>query len=131
MGSFYLEWLNPNKGKFPLKAKYYENPVDDPSEGGQTLYFDYVDPISKTYRTLFGNIISDRKNGEIAIRTNTGLSYHQASYIVFSNGTCYQIIQTAEDYSRVSKEALRLWKNPVGVEYVIRMVQVPNPWGVT
>lgn len=131
MGFLFLDFLNPNKGNFPLKAKYYENPVDDPSEGGQTLNFDYVDPISKTYRTLFGNIISDRKNGEIAIRTNTGLSYHQASYIVFSNGTCYQIIQTAEDYSRVSKEALRLWKNPIGVEYVIRMVQVPNPWGVT
>lgn len=131
MSSYYLEMLNPNKSKFKAPATYYENTVDSPADGGQSFRFDYVDPLSKTYRTLFGNITSDRNNGEVTIRTNANLPFRQASYIILPDGICYQIIQCAKDYSNVEKEALAMWKNPIGVEYVIRMVQVPNPWGVS
>lgn len=126
----FLDFLNPNKGKFRVPATYYENTVDSPDDGGQSFCFDYVDPASKTYRTLFGNITSDRDNQEVAIRTNADLPFHLASYIVFPNGDCYQIVQCMKDYSHVEKEAFSMWKNPIGIEYVIRMVQIPNPWGI-
>jgi hypothetical protein len=125
----YLDFAIP-KNKFPACAKYYDSTVDDPSDGGQTFHFDYVDPLSKTYRTLFGNITSDRNNGEVAIRTRDKLPYKQSSYIIFPNGICYQIIQCQTDFNTANRQALRLFPVPAGVEYVIRMVQIPNPWGI-
>lgn len=129
MGCLFLDMIAP-KDEFPIKAKYYESTVDSPEDGGQTFRFAFVDPLSKTYRSLFGNITSDRDNAEVTIRTNYKLPYNLASYIVFSNGECYQIVQCAKDYSKVGREALAMWSDPVGIEYVIRMVQIPNPWGV-
>lgn len=126
----YLDTAMPQT-RFTAKAKYYENTVDSPEDGGQTFFFEYVDPLSKTYRTLFGNITSDRENGEVAIRTRNKLPYHQASYVVFPDGNCFQIIQCQTDFSTANKQAHRLFPVPPGVEYVIRMVQIPNPWGVT
>lgn len=125
----YLDMAFPQE-RFTAKAKYYDNTVDGPEDGGQTFYFEYVDPLSRTYRTLFGNITSDRQNGEVAIRTRNKLPFRQAAYIIFPDGKTYQIIQCQTDYSSAGKQAQRLFPTPCGVQYVIRMSETKNPWGI-
>lgn len=127
-----MDWLDIAKpaAHFTAKAKYYEETVDDPSDGGQVFHYEYVDPLSHTYRRLFGNIQSTDTEGETAIRTNDALPYHRGAYIVFPDGRTFQIIQMSKDFQAAPKQAQRLFPTPVGTQYVVRMVQVENPWGV-
>ena len=125
----WLELANP-KPKFPAAAKYYENTVDGPEDGGQEFTFDYVDPLSHTFRRLFGNIIEGKQDGEVAIRTRDQMPFRKGSYVVLASGKTFQIIQCQEHFSAASKQALRIFPVPPSVEYVIRMVEQSNVWGV-
>lgn len=124
-----LDLMNP-KQKFTAAASYYPETVDDPSDGGQEFNYEYVDAFSHTYKRLFGNIQSTLEAGECAIRTDDQIDFANGGYIVTQDGATFQIIQWQKDFSTVNKQAMRLLGVPVSVQRVIRMVQVPNPWGV-
>ncbi len=128
-----MDWLDiahPSP-QFTAHAKYYEQTIDDPSIGGQPFRYENVDPFSHTYRRLFGNIQSTDNEGETAIRTNDRLPFHRGSYVILPDGRAFQIIQMMKDVQKASKQALRFFPTPVATEYVIRMVQVENPWEVS
>lgn len=125
----YLEFANP-KSRFTASALYFEHEVDDPTDGGQRFTYEYLDPLSHTYRKLFGNIQSTDGNGELAIRTGTRLPYKQGAYIKTQDGKFFQIIQMQEDFSAAKKQAMRILPIPVSVQYVIRMVQIEDPWEI-
>lgn len=127
-----MDWLdiaNPSPN-FTAAANYYEQTIDDPSVGGQSFRFEYVEPLSNTYKRLFGNIQSTDTEGELTIRTNNHLPFRVESYIVFPDSRAFQIVQVMKDVQRAPKQALRLFPTPVGTEYVIRMVRIENPWGI-
>jgi len=127
-----MDWLdlaNP-KHRFTASAKYYAEPLNDPSDGAEEFSYEYVDPLSHTYRRLFGNIQSTQGNGEVAIRTDDQLEFKQGGFIMTNDGKTFQIIQKQQDFQTANKQALRIFGVPVSVQYVIRMVEVPNPWGI-
>lgn len=47
-----------------------------------------------------------------------------------AEGTLFAITQAAKDFQSASKQALRLLGTPLGTEYVLRLVNVENAWGV-
>ncbi len=128
-----MDWLviaNP-KHKFTASASYYDEPMNDASIGAQEFNYEYVDPLSHTYRRLFGNIQTTQDNGEVAIRTSDQLEFKQGGFVVIQDGRTFQIIQKQQDFQAANKQAFRIFGVPVSVEYVIRMVEVPNPWRVS
>lgn len=125
----WLDFANP-KARFTASAKYYETTVDSPEDGGQIFFYEYVDPLSFTYRRLFGNIQSTEGEGEVAIRTNDQLKFKRGSFIITQDGRRFQIIQKQQDFSSANKQAMRFLPVPVSVQFVIRMVEVPDPWEV-
>jgi len=127
-----MDWLdlaNP-KARFTATALYFPQEVDNPSDGGQRFTYEYVDPLSYTYRRLFGNIQSTEGDGELTIRTETCLPYKQGAFVKTQDGKFFQIIQMQIDYATANKQAMRILPIPVSVQYVIRMVEVPDPWGI-
>lgn len=128
-----MDWLDVAKPseKYPATATYYEDDIDDPSIGGQSFRYDYVDPLSKTYRMLFGNIQSTDGEGECAIATVDKLPFTIGAYVKTQDGKYFQIKQVQQDFSSVPKQAMRILPVPVGTRYVIRMVRVENPWEIT
>lgn len=127
-----MDWLDiaQPSPRFTANAKYYEDTIDDPSDGGQEFHYEFVDPLSHTFRRLFGNVQSTDTEGETTIRTNDRLSFKRGAYIIFPDGRAFQIVQMMKDVQKVPKQAQRLFPTPVGTEFVIRMVQIDNPWGV-
>lgn len=122
-----LDILNP-RNKFTAEGKFWTERPDTADQAGQTFTFEYVDTFSKTFRRLFGNIQSFEA-GEVAIRTNDTLDYSPNGYFMTQDGMLFRIIQVMKDYQASSKQALRFLGTPLGTEYVIRAVAVPNPWG--
>lgn len=128
-----MDWLDvakPSK-EYTATATYYEDDIDDPSIGGQSFRYNYVDPLSKTYRMLFENIQSTDGEGECTIATVDKLPFSLGAYVKTQDGKYYQIKQALTDFSDAPKQALRILPIPVGTRYVIRMVRVDNPWGIT
>ena len=124
-----LDLLNP-RTQFTLSGTYYHERPDSPDVGGQPFNYEYVDPSTKTWRTLFGNI--QVSAGETAIRTDDQLSFKTGNGIVrLQDGSWYTIEQKATDYQAAPKQAFRVLPVPVGTQYVLRLVAVDEPWGLT
>lgn len=51
-------------------------------------------------------------------------------YVALQTGGLYEISQIREEMGRTSKQALRTQTIPLGVEYVIRLVEVDNPYNL-
>ena len=123
-----LDILNP-RSRFTAEGTFWTERPDSLIEGGQKFNYEYVDPFSKTYRRLYGNIQSFN-TGETAIRTNDLLPFKVGAFVMTAEGTLFAITQAAKDFQSASKQALRLLGTPLGTEYVLRLVNVENAWGV-
>ncbi len=123
-----LDLFTP-RSRFTATGKFWAERPDSADEGGTAFHYEYVDTASRTYRRLFANIQSFEA-GEVAIRTNDLLPFTNKGYFMTADGDLYRIIQVQKDYQAASKQALRLFGTPIGTEFVIRAVNVLNPWGV-
>lgn len=123
-----LDVLNP-KTRFTASASYYEKPMNGPEEGAKPFNYEYVNPYSTTYRRLFSNIQTGA--GEVAIRTDDQLNYRVDGIVVTQDGHMFKIIQVEKDYQAANKQVMRILGTPVSTEYVLRLINADNPWGVT
>ncbi|AWW06100.1 MAG: hypothetical protein [Caudoviricetes sp.] len=124
-----LDILNPHT-QFTLSGTYYPERPDGPDVGGQQFNYEYVDPTTHTWRTLFGNI--QVSAGETAIRTDDQLSFKEGKGLVnLQDGSWYTIEQKATDYQSAPKQAFRVLPVPVGTQFVLRLVATEEPWGIT
>lgn len=123
----YLDIVNP-KTKFTATASYYAEPMDGPDIGVQQFSYAYVNPYSNTYRRLFANIQSVA--GEVTIRTSDKINFCVNGIVVLPDGKAFKILQVETDFQASPKQAFRLFSTPIATEYVIRMVSVPNSWGI-
>ena len=123
-----LDILNP-RARFTATGTFYQEMPESADIGGISFPYEDVDPSSRDFRRLFSNFQA-LTAGEIAIRTNARLPFRANQYIVLSSGEMYIITSVQTDRSRAPKQAMRFVGIPVGVEFVLRMVNVPNPWGI-
>ena len=123
----YLDVVNP-KPRHTATARYFSEPVDGPDIGAQSFNYSYVNPYSETYRRLFANI--QAAAGEVAIKTSDQHDYRVNGIVILPDGKAFKILQVETDFQASPKQAFRLFATPVATEYVIRMVSVPNPWGI-
>lgn len=121
-----LDLLNPRQ-RFTLTGKYYPERPDGPEVVGQEFNYEYVDPYTKTWRTLFSNIQAGA--GETAIRTSDQLSFKEGKGIIcLQDGTWYKVVSKMTDYQSAQKQAFRVLPVPISTEYVIRLVILKMPW---
>ena len=122
-----LDLMNP-KARFTATANYYKETFDDPSDGAQQFNYEYVNPFSNTYRRLFSNI--QTAAGEVAIRTTDQLNFVVGGFVITQDGKAFSVLQVEKDYQAANKQVMRLFGTPVSVEYVLRLTEVENPWGI-
>lgn len=123
-----LDVFNP-RHRFTLTGKYYEDRPISTDAGGEEFNFEYVNPYSNTWRSLFANIQANV--GETAIRTDDQLSFTPGKGVVILNdGKAYLIEEKSTDYQAAPKQTFRVLPTPVGTEYVLRVKVIENPWGI-
>ena len=117
------------RAQYTARGSYYKHEPNDLTEGTQPFSYEYLDPLSKTFRRLYGNYQSFTA-GELAIRTRDRLEWKVNAFVVTSDGAMYVITDIQQDFSSAPKQAFRIAGMPVGVEWVLRLVPYQNPWGI-
>lgn len=126
--------LNAPRAEYTIRGSYYKKEPDSPQDGAQSFMYAYLNPYSKAYRTLFGGV--QAATGETAIRTRDRLDFERADdgmivgIVISSDGRAFRIVSADRDYSKAPKQAFRIVGLPVGYETVMRLVEIPNPWGL-
>lgn len=115
------------RSRFTATGKFWTERPDSADEGGTAFNYEYVDTSTRAYRRLYANYQSFEA-GEVAIRTNDLLPWNAKCYFMTAEGALYRILDVQKDYQAAPKQALRLLGTPLGTEFVIRAVNVENPW---
>lgn len=123
-----LDLMNP-RGRFTATATYYRSRPDGPALGGQEFHYEYVSPYSKTYQRLFANVQVEA--GETVIRTDDYLAYKIDGIVVTQDGKAFRVTKVERDVSSAPKQVMRLIGVPVSVHYVLRLIEIDEPWGIT
>ena len=133
-----MDYIDLMRGKFyQLECgKYYiklptssQTERQDPDTVGIPFDYETLDPTEWHYKQLLQNLI-DAQAATATIKTTDRLEWRNNGYIVAMDGRLYRIISVTEDVRAASREARALFAVPVGTEYVIRLVEIDNPWGV-
>lgn len=98
-------------------------------EEGQDFDYEVVDPTAWRYKQIISNL-ADTTAADATIKTCEALSWQVKGYVVLDTGRLMLITQVIEDVSAAEREAARLMPIPVGTEYILRLMEVENPWGL-
>lgn len=113
-----------------LTGTFYEHRPLTPSDGGISFPYEFVSPASWTFRRLFGNVVGNQFS-ITAIKTVSSLPWRVSSFIVTQDGRLYSVLQIERDHANVGKQALRLFSDAAGITYVLRLMEIENPWEIT
>lgn len=122
-----LDLFTP-RSRFTATGKFWTERPDSADKGGTPFNYEYVDTSTRAYRRLYANYQSFEA-GEVAIRTNDLLPWNAKGYFMTAEGALYRILDVQKDYQAAPKQVMRLLGTPLGTEFVIRAVNVENPWG--
>lgn len=128
MAHDYLDLLH-QKSEEVLKGTYYPRRPLTPQDYGEEFSYDIIDEPRTAYHNLMNTL-----NTTIAtqtIKTSDLSSFQVKGYCVTQEGGLWQIQEiTKRLISKQSKQALRIIKTTIETEYILRMVEVDNPWGI-
>ena len=110
-----------------FKGKYYKDRPETPADFATEFTYDVVDANDRTYSKVLNNLEVDR--GTHSIKTNEYLDFKINAYVITQDGLMWQITSVQTIPSK-NKQAYRYIKRAVGEEYVLRLIQVDNPWGL-
>lgn len=103
-------------------GKYFEGKL---GENGVTFEYEYLDPRSKSYRMLFGNLAGSQA-WSATIKTNARIDFKVGAHIKLQDGKMYEINGVDTDMQSAEKQAYRYFAFPAGVYKVIRLSEVDD-----
>lgn len=117
------------KDKEYLTGTYYKRIPVSVNDGGEKFTYEVLDPHTREYRTIIGNLLTE---GNItAIKTRSAIEFKPKGYVVTQDGKLWQITATTENVqSDRSKQALRFFTETAQTEKTIRLLGVENPRGL-
>jgi len=124
----FLDFLTP-KYDMVCEGTYYAELPDTPDNGGEYIRYEHIDVTSWQFYRMFSNVTENEKNSA-AIRTVIRCDYKVGGYVYLQNGRFYQILSVSEEIPPEKKELLRIMKTVPGTKYTLRLVEIPNPWGL-
>ena len=126
-----MDFLNflTKKDEEVLKGTYYNREPKTPTDVGVSFKYDIVDESSRAYAKLLDSLESDRTYQ--TIKTNDACGFEINGYVATQEGGLWIITNFIRHLAVPdNKQALRFVKRTASTEYVIRLMQVDNPWGL-
>lgn len=118
------------KVNYTFTGVHYSRRPDTPDqEGGGIFDYEYVDPTEWHYQKLLGNLINS-DGATATIKTNDDMQWKPGEFIVLQDDKLYTIVSVMKDYQSESKQTFRFLKEAPEIDYVVRLVEVENSWGI-
>lgn len=112
-----------------LTGTYYNRRPKTPKDRGVGFSYDIVDEGDRSYSKLL-----DSLEAELSLQTIKSKDYccfKVKGYVVTQEGGLWQITGIIKRLVHPeTKEALRILRETASTEYVIRLIEVQNPWGL-
>lgn len=102
-----------------------------PSEEITGTKFDYefIDMQTRQYQMMFANVSANEATTS-AIKTKDALNWKIGEYLHLQDGTFYTIIQIQKDVQSGNKQQGRYLAQLTGVDYIVRLQQHDNIYGL-
>ena len=112
-----------------LTGTYYARRTKTPNDGGITFNYDIANDIDRNYARLLDAL--ETENATQTIKTNDADGFKVKGYIATQDGSFWQITGITKRLAKPeNKQALRFLKQTAETEYIIRLIEVENPWGL-
>lgn len=122
----YLDLLHI-KADEVLTGTYYERRPLTPQDVGETFSYDIVDEPRSAYYNILQALNTTMTTQ--TIKTSDLHNIKVKGYCVTQEGGLYQIQEIIKQIKKPkTKYALRVIQTTIETEYVLRMVEVDNPW---
>lgn len=123
-----LDFLIPHPNTV-CTGTYYERMPTAPTNNGITFVYEPVDVTEWHYQQLFANV-PVKEATSAAFKTREPLKWRVGGYVATQDGRFYSIIAVQQDYKSASSQAFRSLALVPGVDFVVRMTEKENPWGL-
>lgn len=112
-----------------LTGYFYKRRPKSHDDGAITFQYKQLDPNSRVFDKVLGNIRAD--SARYAISTNDDCGFNVGGYIVTQNGLFWQITEVVtNEEQKATKNALRWFKRVTNADTSIRMIQVNDLYAV-
>lgn len=109
-----------------LTGTYYNRRPKTTADVGISFSYDIVDVSDRNYSKLLDNLQTEQVMQ--TIKTNDLCGFKTKGYVVTQDGRFWTITGIIERLvKRENKQALRVLRQTIETEYVIRLLQVDNP----
>ena len=123
-----LSLLNTNAEEV-LSGTYYPVIPKIAEDGGLEFNYDIVNDSDRTYAQVLNTIKAEQTI--CTIKTNDNCGFKINGYITTQDGVFWQITGIVKHLvNKNSKQALRLLRETAETEFIIRLLEIPNPWGL-
>ena len=110
-----------------LSATYYPSIPETPQTVNELFHYDIVNESDRQYAKLLDNIKTEATI--MTIKTDDKVEFKTTGYIATQDGLFWQIQGVIKNLKHENtQEALRFLKETVQTSYIIRLVEVDNPW---
>ena len=124
----YLDFLAVSDEEV-LTGTYYNRRPKTIDDSGQPFQYDIVNESDSSYAKVLDAIETVREI--MTITTNDDCGFKIKGYISTQDGSFWQITGIVKKLvKQENKQALRWLKKTIDTEYIIRLLQVDNPWGL-
>lgn len=120
----YIDFLVDTTDEYLTGYFYKKRPVSA-EDGKITFKYKQLDPNSRVFGKVLGEVRADRAN--YAIKTNDQCGFNIGGYIVTQNGLIWQITEVVTNEEvKDGNDVLRWFKRAKNAECSVRMVQIDN-----
>ena len=117
------------KANYIMTGCYFPHMPYSPEDEHSMFDYEHVYVTEWHYQKLFGNLINT-DGATATIRTNDDLGAKIGQFISLQDEKLYKISSVMKDYQSTNKEAFRFLKDVPQIDYIIRLVEIDNPWGI-
>lgn len=138
-----MDYLDLMLGKYyqTMTGKYFEDiPIghtlrtEDGAADSRSvgIPFDYetVNPAEWHYKNLLSNLV-EKEAATLTVKTREAIGFRVGSYVLTMDGRLCEITSVTEDVRGAGIEAMRLMPLPLGTEYILRLTERENPFGIS
>ena len=112
-----------------LTGYFYKRRPKTQDDGRITFKYKQLDPQSRVFSTLLGNVIAD--SAMYAIKTNDHCGFNVGGYIQTQNGLFWEITEVVNnEEEKGSNDVLRWFTSTKNAECNVRMIQVTDIYSV-
>lgn len=120
----FIDMLVDTKDEY-LTGYFYKRRPRTPEDGKITFKYKQMNPNSKIFDTVLGNVRAD--SARYAIKTNDHCGFNIGGYIVTQNGLIWEITEViTNEQTEGRNDVLRWFKTAKNADCSIRMIQITD-----